>query len=375
VASPLNPRALGKAIAEERRSKGLKQKQVVERISSFYSDERSYRRVELGERLPDRDAVIAILESGLSVNEADKINRILALGGYAPLTAAEAQRHGASVLQPIVSPATPIPPRASFWHHLNEKSGLRFAISIAVCSLAVGCAIAAVSKETALVMASAILYGCLYAVSILLESAFAPAPAPKWPVASAVFGFILVTSVMALVIDSWLARIGIPAALPLSLAVFLIAAAAQWSIARPALSNAAVVPTRFQAHTAQAAHLKNTVYFLVIVILFWLLPFHCIVVLRREIQSGHAAWVRAILARRLLLGRDFVCLSAEWLWLGFLFLLLLAIPMAVRLLENLKSDPRLNAYTALLYLRGILYFLLIFICLIWYSAAVASLSF
>jgi hypothetical protein len=374
VTSPLNPRALGKAIAEERRSKGLKQKEVVELVSSFYSDERSYRRVELGERLPDRDAVIAILVSGLAITEAEKVNRILALGGYAPLTAAEAPQLGTAVFQPI-SPALPAPPSASFWNRTNENSGVRSASLIAVCSLAVGCLIAGASQETALVTVSAILYGCLYAVSILLESAFDPAPAPNWPVASAVFGLTLVTSVFALAIDAWLARAGVSAALPLSLAIFLIAAAAQWVIARSALSESVVVPTtRFHAHTAQAAHLKNTIHFLVIVVLFWLPPFHCVAVLRREIQSGHAAWARAILPHHLLLGRDFACISAEWLWFGFLFLLLLAIPMAVRLLENLKSGPRLNTYTALLYLRGVLYFLLIFICLIWYSAAIASLS-
>ena len=223
----------------------------------------------------------------------------------------------------------------------------------------------AVSQDTALVMVSAILYGCLYAVSILLESAFDPAPSPNWPVASAVFGLTLVTSVIALAIDAWLARSGVPAALPLSLAIFLIAAAAQWVIARSALSESVVVPTtRFHAHTAQAAHLKNTAYFLVIVILFWLPTFNCIAVLRREIRTGHAARVTAVLTHNVLLGRDFVCFSVEWLWIAFLFLLLLAIPMAVRLLENLKADPNLNRYTALLYFRGVLYFLLIFICLI-----------
>lgn len=374
MALPVNLRALGNAIAEERQAKGLRQKQVVERIISFYSDERSYRRVELGERKPDRDALVAILVSGLSVTEADKINRILMLGGYAPLSAAEALQRDPGVLQPTISPA-PVPPRAGFWHRLNEKSGAKSTISISACSLVIGCAIAALSPETALVMFSATLYGSLSGVSILLESAFDPTPGPKWPVVSAVFAFTLVTSVTALVIDSGLARSGVPAALPLALALFIVAAAVQWGIARSALSESVVVPTtRFRAHTAQAAHLKNTVTFLVIVVLFWLPPFHCIAVLRREIQNGHAASVRAVLTHRLLLGRDFFCFSAEWLWYGFLFLILLAIPMAVRLLENLKSGPNLNSYTALLYLRGFLYFLLILICLIWYSAAIASLS-
>jgi hypothetical protein len=374
VASLRKYRPLGEAIAKERRSKGLGQKEVVDLVESYYSDERSYRRIESGENLPERHKLIAILVSGLSINEADKINSILALGGYASLTAAEVQQFGTAVLQ-LVPPSSSAPPSASFWNRTSENSRARSATFIVVCCLAAGCLIAGVSQEGALVAVSAILYGCLYAVSILLESEFDPAPSPKWPVAAAVFGVILVTSVIALEIDAWLARIGSLAALPLSLAIFLIAAAAQWTIARAALSESVVVPTtRFGAHTAQAAHLKNTVHFLVIVVLFWLPPFHCVAVLRREIQTGHAASVREILAHHLLLGRDFVCPNAGWLWSGFTFLLILSIPMSVRLLENLKSGPRLNTYTALLYLRGVLYFLLIFICLIWYSGAIASLS-
>lgn len=375
MASPLNLGALGKAIAEERRSRGLKQKEVVARVSLFYSDERSYRRIESGERQPDRDALIAILVSGLSIIESERINQILAMGGYAPLTPPEAPQRDPGVPQPILSPVATAPPRVGFWHRVNQNSGAKLASCVAASSLVLGCAIAAASEEMALVMVSAIVYACLYGVSVLLESEFDPSPTPKWLVVSAVFGFILVTSTTALVIDSRLARSGVAAALPLSLAIFIIAAAVQWVIARSALSESAVVPTtRFHAHTAQSAHLKNTITFLLIVVLFWLPPYQCIVVLRREIQSGHAGWVRVALTRHLLLGRDFFCLSVEWLWFGFFFLILLAIPMAVRLLENLKSGPKLNSYMALLYLRAVLYFLLILICLIWYSGATVSLS-
>ena len=82
MASLRKYRPLGEAIAKERRSKGLGQKEVVDLVESYYSDERSYRRIESGENLPERHKLIAILVSGLSINKADKINSILALGGY-----------------------------------------------------------------------------------------------------------------------------------------------------------------------------------------------------------------------------------------------------------------------------------------------------
>jgi hypothetical protein len=130
---------------------------------------------------------------------------------------------------------------------------------------------------------------------------------------------------------------------------------------------------QFQAHTAQAAHLKNTAYYLVIVVLFWLPPFHAVGVLTRELRLGHVDAVRALVTRRFMLGSDLVAASPEVLWYLFLGLGLLAIPMAVRLLENLKSHPDLNRYTSLAYLRAVIYFLLALTCLFWYSAAIGGL--
>ncbi len=372
---------LGEALSQERKSKGFTQKEVVARVSTYYSDERSYRRIEQGEQRPSRNALLAILEKGLLIKDQDRVTQMLALGGYVPSTGMEALQQDAPRVEVAVRPAETVvapvpcaPPIASFWDRINLRFGPKLPPAIVVGSFIIGGALAALSQESAQVMATAILYGCLFAVSILLESAF-DAAKPSNSVAATIFGLTMVTSVAALAIDSWLARIGVAAALPLAFGIFLLAAGAQWTIARSTLSESAIVPTtRFHAHTAQAAHLKNTTYFLVIVVIFWLPPTHCINVLRREMQAGHAAWVRSVLSRSLLLGQDFVCFSPQWLWFGLLFLVLLAIPMAIRLLENLKSDPKLNTYTALLYLRGIIYFLLILVCLVWYSSAIASLS-
>jgi hypothetical protein len=349
---------------------------VVDRVKSHYSDERAYRRIEKGDRVPDREALIAVLATGLSMDQTDQINAILALGGYEALTFGEIQALGLNSHVPTV-PATAVPPPtliAGSWFGVNR--GLRPVVAAAMGSLGVAAAIAWTSGEPGYVLVTAVLYAILYAESVLLESVFDPSPASKWQVAATVFGFVLVTSVLALSLDARFAESGSIAALPLSLAIFLIAAAVQWAIARSALSETAVVPMHFEGHTPQTAHLKNTSYFLLIVVLFWLLPFHCVSALRREYQGGHASRVKGILTHRLLVGRDFASFNAEPLWYFCLFLLLLTIPMAVRLLEGLKSgDSRRNTYTALLYLRGVLYFFLIVVCLIWYSSAVATLTF
>jgi transcriptional regulator with XRE-family HTH domain len=370
-----DPQAFGGALAEIRKSKGLTQKAVADRISTYYSDDSAYRRVERGQRLPDRDAAIAILTAGLGAAVVEQINGILALAGYAPLTEGESRQLRLPVSQPEAVSATPRGnARRSFWTVFVSKSEGRFRpLVVLVSSIAVSVLLAVSSGRAPVVIASTMLYASLYAVSLLLESALDAKRPSRWAVGVVLFCLMLASSVVALTVDTWLAGKGSPVALPLSFAIYLCAAAVQWMIARTALPEIVVVPLQFQAHTAQAAHLKNTLYFLVIVALFWLPPFHCIAELQREVRIGHASWVKALVGRHLILGKDFVALSPEALWFVLLGLALLAVPMAARLLENLKTHPGLNTYTGLLYLRAALYFLLILVCLIWYSSEIASL--
>jgi hypothetical protein len=218
-----------------------------------------------------------------------------------------------------------------------------------------------------------VLYSSLYTVSVLLESAFGPNSEKAVPAGAGVFCLMLLTSVLALAVDGWLVDAGNAAALPVSLAVFVLSAGLQWLLVKSALPDFAVVPSRFASHTAQAAHLKNTLYFLLIVVLFWLPPIHCIVVLRREIRAGNAALAKAMLERTVIIGRDVVCLNSTWLWGLFLFLALLSLPMGAWLTNSLNPHPKTNTYTNLLYLRAFLYFLLILACLIWFSSSIGSL--
>ncbi|MBI3411842.1 MAG: hypothetical protein HY040_26215 [Planctomycetes bacterium] len=316
---------------------------------------------------------MAILATGLAIVDVQKINDVLDLAGYAPLTTAEAQMFHlalphASVSLPVRS-TTPPNHRRSF---RTTKARLPTA-GILLASVTISCLIAASSGHGLFLIVTGMLYAALYADSLLQESALDTSRADVWPVAAWLSALMLLSSVAALAIDEWLASIGNPAALALSLGITLIAAAVQWVISRTVLSESVVVPLRFQAHTAQAAHLKNTSYFLVIVVLFWVPPFHCVAAMQREIRTGHSLWAKSALAHRVIVGKDFAALNPELLWFAFAGLGLLALAMAVRLLENLSSHPSQNRYTALLYLRAVLYFLLVLICLFWYSSELGSL--
>jgi hypothetical protein len=320
--------------------------------------------------LPGRDAAIAILKTGLEVGDAERINGVLALVGYDPLT-----RDETPVVQPDRAISEPIQwtqvqrLRCLAW---STRSVLPLVLPLAGTMVIAGL-FGLLSGHPAIVVGSAALYGLLYAVSLLLETAMDTRAMPVMPVAVWLFCLMASSSTLALALDAWLAKVGNPAALMVAFGVFLVSAAAQWLIARTVLSESAVVPMQFQAHTAQAAHLKNTSYYLAIVVLFWLPPFHCAQVLHRELELGHTARVKAQIARRLMTGRDFVAPSPETVWYMFLALGLLAIPMAVRLLENLRSHPGMNRYTSLAYVRAVLYFLLVLVCVFWYSAEIGAL--
>lgn len=272
--------------------------------------------------------------------------------------------------EPISSRANPQRTSTGFWSIVSGRRRLFIAIMV---SLIVGVVVASRSASISMAMLTAIFYGSLYTVSVLLESAFGANFREAVPAAYGTFCLMLLTSVSALAVDERMVEAGNPAALPMSLAVFILSASLQWLLVRSALPAVAVVPSRFPSHTAQTAHLKNTLYFLLIVVIFWVPPAHCIAVLRRNIRAGNTSIVREMLAHTVIVSSDVVCLNRTWLWGLFLLLALLAIPMGAWLTNNLTPHPKTNTYTNLLYLRAVLYFLLILACLIWFSVSLGSL--
>ena len=199
-----------------------------------------------------------------------------------------------------------------------------------------------------------LLYASLYVISVLLESAYGSLAKQTGWAALAAGSTILTTSLAANWADRHFIVAGRSEGLWLALFMFVGGAVFQWFLARPALADYTVVPTRFRSHTAQAAHLKNSVYFLFIIVAFWLPPRHCV-----ETLSAQGA--RGIMTATF-------CPRPWWLWLAFVLMLLVSIPMGSRLLDNLRPNPGHNRFVTLFYVRALVYFLLSAACVLWYSA-------
>jgi hypothetical protein len=322
-----------------RLARGFIQQQVAARIPTYYSDAGAYGRIERGERHPDRDAVVAILVRGLLIREIAEIDRVLQLAGYWALSADEIATLGLAETVAEL-PEEPVPPvilPRNPWRHWRSAGVLIGSLVLA------GLIALLIPGHTPFALLTSCLYAALYVVSLYLESAFDPERLPTTRTAMFTFAFVSVSSTVALATDRALVDSDNYFALLFSLAIFLLAGILQFVIVRRALPESAIVPARFQTRTAQSAHLKNTNYFLLIVVLFWLPPFHCVSTLSREFRSGHAEWVRQTLTQDLMLGRGLLALSVRWLLGLLLIMFLIAWYMGAHLLDNLRSHARLNS--------------------------------
>jgi transcriptional regulator with XRE-family HTH domain len=363
-----DPYAFGRAVAKLRLARGLRQQEVADRIPTYYGDAGAYGRIERGERRADRDAAIAILVRGLLILNVAEINDLLTLAGYQALGTEDFERFG--LARPEVGePLRPEPETTVSGWRDGRNVGILSGSVVSSCLVAL-----LIRQHTLFALLTSFLYAALYAVSLYLESAFEPRPVETRKAAVLTFGFIAVTSTAALATDRILINIGNPLALLFPLVIFLCSAIIQFFIARPALSETAIVPATFQTRTAQSAHLKNTGYFLLIVVVFWLPPFHSVLTFTREIRAGHSDWVRQILAQPLMLGQGVLSLSVSWLLGLLLITLLISLYMAYCLLDKLQSHAKLNSFTILFYLRAFLYFVLCLISIGWYAFSLGELS-
>jgi hypothetical protein len=134
------------------------------------------------------------------------------------------------------------------------------------------------------------------------------------------------------------------------------------------LPNYPITQARFQTYTAQAAYLKSVSYFLVLAILFMILPFAFTIALQRELRSGHSDLVKQLLKG----GKRAITPSGTIyprLWVLTLLLATLgtiALFLTHNLFENLTVDRYTNLFQVLIYIRLLLYFTLGAECLTWY---------
>ena len=368
---PANLRAFGNAVRQLRKAKGLTQKEVVERIPRRYTDMSSLSRVERGGRQPSRDAVIDLLIKGLGETDVPRIDAVLKLGGYEGLSEIEIEKQGLTS-QPERPSADTEFPLVEHVPPLSRRTQLVYG-TLVLASIGAGAAAAfrAGAPPMWFVLVTSVLYAGLFAVSLFLETAYEDHPQRTAFIAVSTFCFIFLTSVGTLAIDSQIVRAGGSSGLWISLAVFFLAAIAQWVATRLALPAHEIVLATFRVHTAQAAHFKNTAYFLSIVLLFWLPPTHCVLTLDHQVAGGHADLARRAMDTSLFAGGA-ICPRPGWLWLVLAVILVGSFPMGARLLENLTSDRHLNRFQNLFYTRALLYFSLSIVCLLWYSFRFAA---
>jgi DNA-binding winged helix-turn-helix (wHTH) protein len=214
------------------------------------------------------------------------------------------------------------------------------------------------------------LYTALYAVAVVLEVAyeFERFRNSALKTSAMVFAWIFLTSVAALRIDRKLTLRHRKAALLTTIMIFFVAAAAVFVWLTRVLPNEAVTMASFQTYPAQAAYLKDEVYFLVLALLYMIFPFHFISAMENEVRLGNVEAVNSTISpwgtesRRLS-----VIYPRFWaLALLLIFFGVMSIIMTTHLLDNLTQHENQNLFTILVYVRGVLYFGLGIECLAWY---------
>lgn len=362
-------REFGEALKALRLESGLTQSSILER-AGVYTDDASYRRLERGERQPDREDLIKLVVNGLEMRKEASVNRLLSLAGHGSLTTRERVKWELisepipppEPLEPLLPEALPEP-----WSPPPAKvTGPEVISAVGVVSLTISFAFVGEDNSSFIRALASLLYGALYSVSFLLESAFSPALPNRFRAAIEAGGLMSVTCAVALAVDSrWTAQ-GSSVGFWAALALGFLTAGLQWPIASR-LPSEANVPAEFTTSTAQAAHLKNTSYFVVVFGLYLLLPCHCIVKIQSEIASAdHQTAGRLLRGEAALAGVTF-CIPPLWLWALSLLILAGIVAMGARLLDRLRPAPRRNAYLRLYYIRFFLAFALCVSTLAWYT--------
>ncbi len=326
----------GQRFRELRTGRGITQDEVLKR-TAVYGDVRGLRRLEAGEVQPKRKAIIELLFDALGERDPAIFDELLALAGYRGLTPAERSTLGLLTAQPEAPVRT---------HASRQFRWLWRAVMVA----GVIASVLAGWRCSGFDWICSLMYASLFAVSVLLEAAHEWHGRETQEAAGAAAAFVLPMSLAALRIDTRGVAGQHAESLIYALFLLVIAAALQWILVRPALPDYTIVETRFQSQTAQAAHLKNTGYFLVLAFLFWIPPHHCSEAGNHHLRPGY-------------------CPPPLALWIVLVCLIAGTVPMGSHLLDNLQPTSNHNLYITLFWIRALLFFSLSAMILLWYSIA------
>lgn len=222
------------------------------------------------------------------------------------------------------------------------------------------------------------LYAALYAVGLLGEIAYQfdhYGRAGIW-VAVGIFCWIFVTSLAGLAVDWILTRDGSRKGIAASAAIFLCSAFVAFGAACLFLPTNPVTEMNWQTYTAQAAYLKDIIYFIVLLLIFLVPPFHFVLAMQRELRAGrHKAILSLLTGDKLSLTPRSVFYPRFWA-LALILSVIVGVSVFLHhnLMSNLKPGVYMNLFANLIQARLILYYLLAAECLYWYYQSLNELK-
>lgn len=215
-----------------------------------------------------------------------------------------------------------------------------------------------------------LLYAALFTVALFVEVAYrfdqlGPAAGR---IAPWLFLWVYGTSLLGLWLGWSRTRSGKSGQIAASLGVFIAAAFLLYVMLGRFLPPEPVTDANFQTFTAYAAYLKSLCYFLLLAVIFMIIPGHLVVSLRRELRNGNQQFVANLLRgkRSSAPPAGAYYLRVRWLGVALLGTAVLGLGLTAHLFENLKLGPHMNLFMHLAYWRLVIFFLLGAECLAWY---------
>ncbi|MFN0086262.1 MAG: hypothetical protein ACKVX9_12815 [Blastocatellia bacterium] len=121
---------------------------------------------------------------------------------------------------------------------------------------------------------------------------------------------------------------------------------------------------------------KRSIYFFTLVVVFLLPPFHFVLRMQRELQSGrHRMAFELLSGGRLSIAPRGIFFPRFWvLVVFFVVIVIVSIYLHTNLMDHLKPAPYMNLFSNLILTRLLLYYALAGECLFWYSHALNELK-
>jgi hypothetical protein len=217
---------------------------------------------------------------------------------------------------------------------------------------------------------SSALYALLYVIALLMEVAyqFDRLGPPALKRAPWIFLWVFGATAVGLWADwIWTLR-GKRGGLVLSLLTFITASLLIYTASRQFLPHYPVTETDFQMYPAHVAFLKSVNYFLLLAVVFIVLPYHFVLSIQRDLREGRHCHVLALLTGRRPIAAPAGAVYLKVWWLAFLLIVaaVAALLAMAHLFESLKPKPHMGLFVQLAQWRFLLYFILGLECVVWY---------